>query len=194
MFKQYFGIVAVAASILMSCDQACCHDVLSTRTTLALSSDAKRRAADLLDEIVTWLSSNYDLPAIKDHPKIELAANARLATMRAFDSAASQSQAGDVIFNGPNQRRVVALYDSKLKTILLPEDWTGNSPADQSVLVHEMVHHLQNLSGIQFDCPSAREKMAYLAQAKWLERSGLSLEREFDVDMFTIVISSACFH
>ena len=68
----------------------------------------------------------------------------------------------------------------------------GESPADQSIFVHEMVHHLQNLAGVKFECPAAREKAAYLAQDKWLARFGKSLENEFDVDMFTVVISSAC--
>jgi len=58
--------------------------------------------------------------------------------------------------------------------------------------VHEMVHHLQNLAGVKFECPAAREKTAYLAQDKWLARFGKSLENDFDVDMFTVVISSAC--
>jgi hypothetical protein len=55
-----------------------------------------------------------------------------------------------------------------------------------------MVHHLQNLAGVKFECPAAREKAAYLAQDKWLARFGKSLESDFDVDMFTVVISSAC--
>jgi len=40
----------------------------------------------------------------------------------------------------------------------------------------------------------AREKLAYLAQEKWLGRFGTSLEKEFDVDMFTVLISSACMY
>ena len=90
------------------------------------------------------------------------------------------------------QRPVLALYDNTSKTIFLPDDWIGTSPVDQSVLVHDMVHHIQNLAGLKFECPMAREKSAYLAQDKWLGRSGMSLEREFDVDMFTVLISSAC--
>jgi hypothetical protein len=57
-----------------------------------------------------------------------------------------------------------------------------------------MVHHLQNVGGLKFVCPQAREKLAYLAQDKWLERFGLSLENEFDVDMFTVLITSACMY
>ncbi|MBR0830718.1 hypothetical protein JQ596_34945 [Bradyrhizobium manausense] len=198
MFKQFLAIAAVAASILPTGYEAHCRDLeasFSARPiSLAQESDARRRAADLLDEIVAWLSQNFDLPAIKEHPAIELASNMRLAMMRATDGVPSQNPAGNNLLNGLSQRQVVALYDNKSKTILLSEDWTGTSPADQSVLVHEMVHHLQNVAGLKFECPRAREKMAYLAQAKWLERFDLSLEHEFDVDMFTVVISSACIY
>src|SRR5258707_15291269 len=44
--------------------------------------------------------------------------------------------------------------------------------------VHGMVHHLQNLANLKFECPMAREKLAYLAQDKWLGRFGTSLEKE----------------
>ncbi|MBR0718744.1 DUF6647 family protein [Bradyrhizobium liaoningense] len=198
MFKQFLAIAAIASSILPTGYEAHCRDLeakLSAHpTALAQQSDARRRAADSLDEIVAWLSQNFDLPASKEHPTIELASSSRLAMMRATDGALSQNPAGNDLLNGLSQRQVVALYDNKSKTILLSEDWTGTSPADQSVLVHEMVHHLQNLAGLKFECPRAREKMAYLAQAKWLERFDLSLEHEFDVDLFTVVISSACIY
>ena len=55
-----------------------------------------------------------------------------------------------------------------------------------------MVHHLQNLAGLKFACAGEREKPAYLAQDKWLRLHGLELEKEFEVDMFTVVALSAC--
>jgi hypothetical protein len=39
-----------------------------------------------------------------------------------------------------------------------------------------------------------REKLAYLAQDPWLERFGSGLEKEFEIDKFTLLISSACFY
>ena len=50
-----------------------------------------------------------------------------------------------------------------------------------------MVHHVQKLAGLKYACGGARERLAYLAQKKWLEIHGLDLEQEFQVDMFTIV-------
>ena len=114
--------------------------------------------------------------------------------MQAEDRAHWQGLTQDEGIDQLAQRRVVALYDNKSRTIFLPDDWIGKSPVDQSVLVHEMVHHLQNLANLKFECPTAREKLAYLAQDKWLGRFGTSLEKEFDVDMFTVLISSACMY
>ena len=90
------------------------------------------------------------------------------------------------------QREVVAIYDDSNRTIYLPDTWKGDTPAEQSILVHEMVHHLQNRGSVKYDCPGAREKPAYLAQRTWLANYGLNLEDEFQVDMFTIVTMWAC--
>ena len=78
-------------------------------------------------------------------------------------------------------RSVVALYDLSRQVICLPEGWTGESPAEQSILVHEMVHHLQHRAKIRFNCPEEREKLAYEAQELWLARFGTSLEQSLNL-------------
>jgi hypothetical protein len=197
MFQQFLLVAAIASLTLATSSGAPCEYALERSASpgsrsVSLQSDAAQPTEDLLDDIVAWLSSNFDLPAIKERPAIEFASRMELAKLRARDLASSQGFIGN---DGQvAQREVVALYNNNTRTILLPDDWAGTSPADQSVLVHEMVHHLQNLGNLKFDCLQAREKTAYLAQAKWLERFGLSLEKEFDVDMFTVLISSACMY
>lgn len=197
MFKQFLLVAVVASLTLATSSRAHCEYALERSAStgsrsVLLHSDAVQPPEDLLNDIVAWLSSNFDLPAIKDRPAVEFTSRMELARLRARDLASSQSLIGN---DGQVARReVVALYDNNTSTILLPDDWGGASPTDQSVLVHEMVHHLQNLGKLKFECLRAREKTAYLAQAKWLERFGLSLEKEFDVDMFTVLISSACMY
>lgn len=194
MFKQM-----LLAAALVGFFQSCGHadpgaPVTAQSSAVRPPAEATRAAEDLLDEIVTWLGSNFDLPAAADRPAIAFVAQSKLATMRAEDRAFSQGAAQGAGVDEPASRTVVALYDNKLKTIFLADDWIGRSPANQSVLVHEMVHHLQNLAGLKFECPMAREKLAYMAQDKWLRRFGTSLEAEFDLDMFTVLISSACMY
>lgn len=134
----------------------------------------------LLNLIVTWLSTNFDLPANYDHPIVEVVPAERIATLR-FGSAG---------LRGP--RDVVAVYHDKRRTIYLSEGWTGKSPAELSVVVHEMVHHLQNLGEQFFFCPEAREKPAYEAQELWLRMFGKSLASEFEIDPFTLKVATGC--
>jgi hypothetical protein len=200
MFKQFLFVAAIASLTLASSSQAYCRDALepgvapSESPSVQHRPDATRSAEDLLHEIVSWLSSEFDLPAVEDQPNIKFASKTRLVTMQTEDRAHWQGLTQDEGIDRLAQRRVVALYDNKSRTIFLPDDWIGKSPADQSVLVHEIVHHLQNLANLKFECPRAREKVAYLAQDKWLGRFGTSLEKEFDVDMFTMLVSSACMY
>jgi hypothetical protein len=147
-----------------------------------------------LNEIAKWLSQNLELPLSDELPRVEFVSQARLRQLRYKDLLPQQSQVigGEHATPRPqSQREVVAVYDDSTRTIYLPAGWTGGT-ADRSVLVHEMVHHLQNLAGLRFDCSGAREKPAYLAQNRWLKLHGLDLETEFEVDMFTIVALSAC--
>jgi hypothetical protein len=60
------------------------------------------------------------------------------------------------------------------------------------VLLHELVHHLQDASNQRYECPAAREQLAYAAQEKWLALFGQSLESEFDIDPFTLKVSTTC--
>ena len=142
----------------------------------------------LLTAIVVWLSANFSISANFDLPHIEYASQTKMLEMR-FHEAHSAAQSVNVIGRLPD---VVAIYDDQRQTIVLPEGWTGTTPAELSVLVHEMVHHLQNVNGQKFECPAAREKPAYLAQDQWLKQFGHTLENDFNVDMFTIVVKSAC--
>jgi len=198
MFKRTI-FVAVIASSMAAASLAYCHNDVEPNETAAGSaiqrqSEPTRPTEDLLDKISSWLSSNFDLPVIKEHPAIMFTTKTELATMREKDRVSSQGFTQVETSNEPTQRRVVALYDNKLRTIFLTDDWLEQLPADQSILVHEMVHHFQNAAELKFECPMQREKLAYLAQDKWLSRFGMSLEKEFELDMFTILISSACMY
>ena len=92
-----------------------------------------------------------------------------------------------------NQRdTVVSVYDPKKQEIILPVGWTAVTPAEQSVLVHEMVHHLKYSAHLKFNCPQELEAAAYKAQEKWLQFFGKSLDTEFGLDPFTILVNSNC--
>lgn len=167
----------------------------ATVPALAEGPSGNLPANSSLATIARWISTNYDLPYPAELPRIELVQPAQILRLRydALLPRRSQAIGGEHSTPLPQvQREVVAVYDDASRTIYLPVGWTGATVAERSVLVHEMVHHLQNLAGRKYDCGGAREKPAYLAQRQWLAERGLELETEFDVDLFTIVALSAC--
>jgi hypothetical protein len=152
---------------------------------------------ELLTAIVPWLAANFALPPSYQHPNIMLIPATEIVFMRyrAF-SVEKQRQVLNAIYgNGAspgNGRRPVALYDDVSRTIFLPDGWTGRTQAELSVLVHEMVHHLQKEARLTYPCPGASEKLAYEAQQKWLGLFGLDLASEFEIDPFTLLATTAC--
>jgi hypothetical protein len=55
-----------------------------------------------------------------------------------------------------------------------------------------MVHHLQNIGGLHYECLQAREKLAYQSQDEWLKQFGQDLQGVFEVDKLTILVRSSC--
>jgi hypothetical protein len=109
-----------------------------------------------------------------------------MAQIRYRGSAGNQAMPLDM------GRDIVAVYDDAKRTIYLPEGWSGVTPAEQSLLVHEMVHHLQNLGNLKYECPEAREKLAFVAQEQWLELFDHTLASEFELDPFTLLVRTSC--
>jgi hypothetical protein len=145
----------------------------------------------LLTAIVVWLSANYDLPASFEHPRVEFA-SAKDMSSRFYESTARQHQPG-LVLNQP-EIDVVSLYNSETKTIYLLDGWKGKTPGELSMLVHEMVHHLQNVGQLKFACPQEREKLAYKAQDGWLGLFGRDLAQEFQIDPFSLLVKTNCFY
>ena len=146
----------------------------------------------LLAEISAWLVQNFDLPVASEPPKIVFAAPAAIAAIRYRSLVKDRPLAVDNRDVAVAGSEIVAIYDDKTHTIVLPHGWRGETPAEMSVLVHEMVHHLQKLAGIKFRCPEEREKLAFEAQNRWLERFDRSLESEFELDGFTLLVRTNC--
>lgn len=150
----------------------------------------------LVTMIVLWLSANFDLVATNQYPMVKVVSPTEILFLR--HGARTPEKQREVLALSRNagppgkRREVVAIYDDAAKTTLLPEGWSGSTPAELSVLVHEVVHHLQKVSGLKYECPAAREVLAYAAQERWLGLFGRSLLSEFDIDPFTLKVSTSC--
>lgn len=75
-------------------------------------------------------------------------------------------------YNG--QRVIGALYINRL--ILLADSF--DLERDEYILLHEMVHHLQETSGRRFPCIAAREREAYELQTEWVKQTGKGEEAD----------------
>ena len=86
-----------------------------------------------------------------------------------------------------------ALYLIGTHTVYLPENWNQNDLLDRSVLLHELVHHLQQLNNVKAACLAAREPQAYDLQIEWLREQGIQDPYKFlNIDEFTITFMSLC--
>jgi hypothetical protein len=130
--------------------------------------------------IANWVSVNAGLPMMKNLPGVELISTAELS--RLHEKGPTSFYAGVA----------PAAYDDATRTIYLPANWSGKSPTDESVLVHEMVHHMQNEAGFEYACAGARAEPAYVAQDKWLQTYGLTLKQEFHIDALALEVMAAC--
>jgi hypothetical protein len=150
----------------------------------------------LLTAMVLWISANFDLPPDFTHPQLKFVSASEINSLRyrAFTAAQQREllsrQAASASQTG--RREAVAVYDDQTDTIFLPDSWKGDTPADLSVLIHEIVHHLQARGHIRYECAGAREAPAYAAQEKWLGLFGRSLESDFEIDAFTLKVSTMC--
>jgi len=161
---------------------------LGAAIALCLAATAPATAAErhdlplLLNTIGLWLAATFDLPATTVVPD--------LVRLPASDLVAMRYGASATVAPG----EIVALYDDARRTIYLAEGWTGQSPAELSVLAHEMVHHLQSEADLRFACPGEREALAYRAQDAWLRLFGTDLERSFGIDAATLLVATVCTH
>ena len=161
----------------------------------AFEPGSTRVKPELLRAIVGWLSSNYDLGPADELPGVAFVSHEVMIALRHRDVPTRGLLAGEDAFDqqgAPHSSMVVAVYDDADRTIYLPEAWTGSTPFELSVLVHEMVHHLQNMARMTFACSEEREQLAYAAQRDWLALFGRDLFSDLGIDAFTLLVQTHC--
>lgn len=137
----------------------------------------------LLTAAMAWVAAVTDLPLPAQPPTVAFSDPAAMAALRGGDGAAPGHAGAESI---------VALYDTTTRTIHLPPGWTGASPAEMSILVHELVHHMQTVAARPHACAAERERAAYAAQARWLELFGGDLATAFEIDPLTLLVLTTC--
>jgi hypothetical protein len=136
----------------------------SVLASLLVSGCAANRQAEMdrqLMEGISYIALNSDLP-VAPLPKVIYFAPSRLNDMTQPDTP-------------PTQRaRIVAAYYPGSDALALPDAIDTSDPVQQSTIVHELVHYLQDRSGDREGwCPGAVEREAYDIQRQWLADRGI---------------------
>jgi len=151
---------------------------------------------ELLSLILSWLVINTGLPAAGQPPAVEIVSTSKMAEIRYQRLQSSRPEQADFVAGDATPpdsfRDVHAIYDAPGGTVYLSEGWRADSPVDVSILVHELVHHLQRDAGLDYACPAAREKPAYEAQERWLSLFETSLVEAFELDAMTLLLRTRC--
>lgn len=139
----------------------------------------------LLEALATWVGAKLEQPIPTSLPKLVFKPVGQVAALRLKQYASE-------IIQQHGRPDILSIYDSREKTIYLSDTWTGATAADLSVLVHELVHHFQEAHQSKFECDAAREAKAFELQEKWLKLFGETLEDEFQIDPFTLLVRTSC--
>lgn len=135
-------------------------------------------------EAIDWIAANSVLTMPDRLPGLRFVAPDRMAGLR-VDLAGPGHAVDAATGPGPGDGAgddIVAFYVARSATIYLPAGWTGASAVEMSVLVHEMVHHME---AVMTGGGAGDERLAYLLQDRWLQAHGSSLEQSFGIDPFS---------
>ena len=191
------SVMAVASAAFAAPLPACAEAYASAGIAQQLSphdpapdpiayGDPDVMAGQLIMSLTRWLAEAYDLPRIDQLPAIEFLPPDKLIEVRK-EALARWPRAYQ-----PEPIELVAIYRDDVQTIYLPEHWRGRSPSEVSILVHELVHHLQNAGELKYPCAQSREKLAYQAQEDWLAIFGDDLQNAFGINALTLLMRTNC--
>ena len=112
---------------------------------------------EILTALMIWLGANTPFDTNHDIPNVLFLTQSQMETL--YDPEGQKEF--------PNQLH--GLYDQESDTIILPETWDRRDPWDMAVLLHEMVHYLQDMNNLEFNCTAEMEKDAWPIQQKYLK-------------------------
>jgi hypothetical protein len=132
----------------------------AARAERAATSIPARISADVIRGYVKWIVDQTGWPTA-DVPPIKTIPLGDLATMLLGPLSDLEGI------------RPAALYSKNEHMIYLANTWKNDDVLDQSILVHELVHHLQMENHIQLECWGRYEVQAYELQIRWLRARGI---------------------
>ena len=146
----------------------------------------------LIRSAADWISNVFGLPELHTLPAIGRLSAGKTAFLSSPAIASGRLPDTAVINYQRSPHEMVARYDDATKTIYLPDDWTGSTPVEMSILVHTMAYHFQNMGGRKYDCAEERKALPYEAQERWLRLYHRSLLKDFSIEPATLMLITQC--
>lgn len=140
----------------------------------------------LILALMAWASAHTGLPVPTTTPTI---------------IAADRCEIERLYFDDPNREcsdvmSIVAVYDHRIEAMFLPDTWAPDQLYDISVLLHELVHHMQAAAGITAEtvgCVGAEiEKPAYDAQIAFLRAAGVKPLETMGINDLSYMMLTMC--
>jgi hypothetical protein len=131
---------------------------------------------EIITSLMLWIAAATGWP-IPDHPNITYIEDEHQFFMMSQECDTKPNQPICETYDG-SATNILALYNHLTKTIYLNKEFWWASVRDQSILLHELVHHMQYSRDSEFysnQCKGDIEKEAYDLQEKWLEKRGRTL-------------------
>lgn len=125
-----------------------------------------------VEELVRWISSKSNYPAkLRQMPEFVFLPPQTIRQAFSRSALGYSDQSSSI--------RAVQVKG----TIYLPD--TFKLGTDDYMLMHELVHHIQDESGMKFGCLAEREREAYALQMQYVEETGTG---EAPNDMFMLML------
>jgi hypothetical protein len=146
-------------------------------------------ATSIAAGLMAWAANSMGLP-VPDHlPTIEF--QDQCAIERSFFRDPAHECGGKL--------KVMAIYVSGEDRVILSDDWNPDSLKDQSILLHELVHFVQDEAGVQDHVQSYGlcvgqeiEAPAYAAQFAWLRSKSANPWTVLALDPLTLAMITRC--
>ena len=131
---------------------------------------------EILTALMIWLGANTPFNTNHDIPNIMFL---------------SQTQMEEMFYKGTDKipNTLHGLYDKESDTIILLENWDRRKPWDMGVLIHEMVHYLQDMNDHDFSCTAEMERDAWPIQQQYLKEEHNHI---WDYDRLWYAVISTC--
>ena len=132
---------------------------------------------EILTALMIWLGANTTLDTNHDIPKVVFLPQEKMEQIYYVDEPEKL----------PNELH--GIYDTDSDTIILRDTWDRRKPWDMGVLVHEMVHYLQDMNSMDFQCTAQMEKDAWPIQQKYLKDQH---NYDWEYDSLWYMVISTC--